>query len=205
MAVARRGRAALRTLAEADEHLRRAVSLHEEAGADSGCLLALTRLAETATARGQRWRAGRLLRGSLERARSSRLAPHLSVRIHGVLVESAVDDARALAAVRRADRSLAGADVCPPCSMAFRVAATKALARAGDSAAAATRLGEAERVAGMWQGGPWLAAVWEARGVLRRAEGNDTRAAALLTEAAEGFARAGRPLDEQRCRSAARA
>ena len=26
------------------------------------------------------------------------------------------------------------------------------------------QLEEAERIAGMWQGGPWLAAVWEARG-----------------------------------------
>jgi hypothetical protein len=37
----------------------------------------------------------------------------------------------------------------------------------------------------MWQDGLWLAAIWEARGVLRRSEGDHPQAAALFKEAAE--------------------
>jgi hypothetical protein len=54
----------------------------------------------------------------------------------------------------RADAALAGRDLCPPCSMGFRVAATIALARAGDLQQTRARLEAAERIAGMWQGGP---------------------------------------------------
>jgi hypothetical protein len=57
----------------------------------------------------------------------------------------------------------------------------------------------------MWQGGPWLAAVWEARGVLRQAEGDRVQAAALFKEAAERFAQARWPVDEARCRAEAAA
>jgi hypothetical protein len=55
----------------------------------------------------------------------------------------------------------------------------------------------------MWQGGPWQAAVWEARGALRIAEGDHNQGAALLNEAADLFADSGRPLDAARCRAAA--
>jgi ATP/maltotriose-dependent transcriptional regulator MalT len=72
-------------------------------------------------------------------------------------------------------------------------AATIALARAGDLQQARARLKAAERIAGMWQGGPWLAAIWEARGVLRRSEGDHAQAAALSKEAAEHFARRDAP------------
>jgi hypothetical protein len=87
--------------------------------------------------------------------------------------------------------------------MGFMVAATVALARAGDLQQARARLEGAERIAGMWQGGPWLAAVWEARGVLRRAEGDHAQATALFKEAADQFAQARWPVDEARCRAAA--
>jgi hypothetical protein len=53
--------------------------------------------------------------------------------------------------------------------------------------------------------GPWPAAVWEARGVLRGAEGNHDQAVALFREAADLFAEPGRPRDEVRCRAAANA
>jgi hypothetical protein len=45
----------------------------------------------------------------------------------------------------------------------------------------------------MWPGGAWHAALWEARGVLRQAEGDTRRAAALYNEAADQFAELGRP------------
>jgi DNA-binding SARP family transcriptional activator len=188
----------------ASDHLSAAVQLHADAHAPSGQAIALQRLAETATARGQRWRAGRLLQRGLRLAEASPLAPHLVVRMHGALVESAADVTTAVTRVERAGRFLPSDSMCPPCSMGFRLAASMALARAGRVELAQSRLEEAERLAGMWPGGPWHAAVWEARGVLRQAEGSHDQAAALFTEAAGRFAEFARPRDAARCREAAR-
>jgi hypothetical protein len=52
---------------------------------------------------------------------------------------------------------------------------------------------------GMWNGGPWVAALWEARGVQRRAQGNEERATAAFGEAAARYGELGRPLDKERC------
>ena len=89
-------------------------------------------------------------------------------------------------------------------SAVVTLASTLAAARASRLAQARRRLDGAERLAGMWPGGAWHAAVWEARGALRQAEGDTTRAAALYNEAADQFAELGRPLDRDRCRAAAR-
>ena len=83
--------------------------------------------------------------------------------------------------------------------MAFRVASSIALADAGELVQAGRRLDEAERLAGMWNGGPWVAAVWEGRAVHRRAQGNAEQASALFREAAKRYAVLNRPRDEQRC------
>lgn len=187
----------------AEEHLTAALALHEQASAPSGQLLALQRLAELFLARGQRWQARRLVRRGLRLAAGQALEPHFLVRLNGTLIEAAPDAATAAAWVIRADADLAGRSVCLPCSMGFRVAAPMALARAGLVGEARRRLDETERIAGMWPGGPWHAALWEARGVLRQAEGDRRQAAALFKEAAERFARAGRPRDEARCRAEA--
>jgi hypothetical protein len=55
----------------------------------------------------------------------------------------------------------------------------------------------------MWQGGPWIAAVWEARGVLRHAQGHPDQAAALLREASVRYGQLGRPADQARCHARA--
>ena len=103
------------------------------------------------------------------------------------------------------DAEDAGRDtvMCETCSMGFRIAAATWLARVGETARARGYLDAAERVAAMWQGGPWLAAVWEGRGELRKAEGDQARASAFFTEAADLFSETHRPLDEARCRAAA--
>lgn len=190
-------------LDRAEQHLVAAEELHEHAGASSGQALVIQRQAESATIRGQRWRAGRLLQRGLRLAETGTLAPHLVVRMHGGLVAAAATDHDAIEAVERGDVALSGSEICPICSMGFRVAASMALARSGRLTEANVRLDQAERLAGMWQGGPWQAAVWEARGVLRRAQGDDEQAAALFREAAVRFAGVARPLDEARCLAAA--
>ena len=83
--------------------------------------------------------------------------------------------------------------------MGFRTASAIALAEAGEVAATGQRLDEAERLTGMWNGGPWVAAVWEARGVHRRAQGHEEQAAALFREAAARYAAVGRQRDSERC------
>ena len=55
----------------------------------------------------------------------------------------------------------------------------------------------------MWQGGLWTGAVWEARGILRFAEGDSEQARAMFREAAQAFTRAGNQADAARCLDAA--
>jgi hypothetical protein len=57
----------------------------------------------------------------------------------------------------------------------------------------------------MWNGGPWVASLWEARGVERRAQGNAERALAAFSEAAARFGELGRPDDRARCEARMRA
>jgi hypothetical protein len=132
------------------------------------------------------------------------LAPHALVRVHGALVSVAVNPHAATRRVENADRALERRNVCPPCSMGFRVAAAIAYARAGRIDQSRRRLQAAERIVGMWPSGAWHAAIWEARGVLRQADGDAGRAAVLYSEAADQFAELARPLDRDRCRAAAR-
>jgi DNA-binding SARP family transcriptional activator len=188
-------------LGSAEELLTVAEQLHAEAGSRCGQALAVQRLAETSLAGGRGWQAGRLLRRGLPLAEDNWLASHLLIRYHGAMVQAAPDSSRALRAIRRGDVALAGIGACAPCSMGFRIASTIALARAGYLDQAQKRLEAAEGLAGMWQGGPWEAAIWEARGELRRARGEDEQALALFKEAAERYASLGRVGDAERCRT----
>jgi len=191
-------------LGAADQLLTSAVALYQRAGAASGQALAMHRLAEVAIASDQRNKASWLLARGLHIAERCWLEPHAVVRIHGALVAAATNPHAATRTVEEADRRLGRRDVCSPCSMGFRVAAAIGYARAGHLGQARRRLQAAEPIAGLWPGGAWHAAIWEARGVLRQAEGDTTRAAALYNEAADQFAELGRPFDRDRCRAAAR-
>jgi tetratricopeptide (TPR) repeat protein len=187
----------------AHQFLTCAVTLYERAGATSGQALAMHRLADTAVAAGRRSHAIELLQHSLRVAERCWLEPHAVVRIHGTLVTATTNPHAATRRVEDADRRLERRSVCAPCSMGFRVAAAIAYARAGRLDQARRRIQAAEPIAGMWPAGAWHAALWEARGVLRQAEGDTRRAAALYNEAADQFAELGRPLDRDRCRAAA--
>jgi hypothetical protein len=84
------------------------------------------------------------------------------------------------------------------CGLAFRIAAAIASARAGEQEAAAVFLSEAEGTVKLWRGGPWPAALDEARAELALASGENERASALLHSAREAFTSEGRRLDAQR-------
>ena len=156
-------------LEEASALLDSARARHKSTGAVAGQVLSLQRLAELALIRGDSQRATRLARTALPLARDAWLEPHLVVRLHAVLLAGSSTPRIAMARLEEAERELAGSNVCPPCSVAFRVCEVKVLARAGMVEPARRRLDDVERLAGMWPGGEWQAAVWEARGVVRRA------------------------------------
>ncbi|MGZ6637856.1 MAG: AfsR/SARP family transcriptional regulator, partial [Solirubrobacteraceae bacterium] len=80
------------------------------------------------------------------------------------------------------------------------VAAATVCARAGELERAREFLERAERGAEAWLGGPWPAAVAEARAELLLAEGDRRAAADALRRAAEGYAAAGQLLNERRAR-----
>ena len=109
-----------------------------------------------------------------------------------------------MAVLREAERTLSQMRSCEPCSMGYLTTAATTCACNGDLQRARVFLAEAERISGMWHAGPWLGAVWEARGVLRAAEGDEVQARAMFREAAEAFERAGNPADAERCLAASR-
>jgi ATP/maltotriose-dependent transcriptional regulator MalT len=108
-----------------------------------------------------------------------------------------------MAVLREAERTLSQMRSCEPCSMGYLTTAASTSARNGDLQRAREFIAEAERISGMWQAGPWIGAVWEARGVLRQVEGDEARARAMFREAAEAFERAGNRADADRCLAAA--
>jgi DNA-binding SARP family transcriptional activator len=190
-------------VAEAEEHLKGAAEANDRAGCISGSALARQRLAEAAVSRGRRYEANRLLDRARALALRSDLVTHLSVRVFGTMIQAAPDPKKAMTVLREAERELSQMHSCEPCSMGYLTTAAAASARAGELDRARSFLAEAERIAGMWQGGLWTGAVWEARGILRQAEGDGEQARAMFREAAQAFDRAGNKSDAARCLEAA--
>ena len=186
-------------LTEAEGHLKEAAEANDKEGCISGSALARQRLAEAAVSRGRKYDANRLLGRARALARRSDIVAHLLVRVFGTMIQAAADPKKAIAALRVAEQELSQMRACEPCSMGYLTSAATATARAGELDRARSFLGEAERIAGMWQGGLWTGAVWEARGILREAEGEDEQARAMFREAAQAFARAGNQSDSARC------
>ena len=186
----------------AEKLLSQAERLLDQGDAHSGRALAVERLAEIAIGRGRNWEARRLIARAESIASESWLSPHLLIRLKGLSVRAAGSQEDAREIIAEGDRLVSlHAYGCQPCSMGFRVASAKMLADMGELDQVGRRLDEAERIAGMWHGGPWAAAVWEARGAQRRAENNEIRAVSALEEAASRYAALGRPSDEARCRA----
>lgn len=185
-------------LAEAEQRLEKAISLHAEAGASGGQVIAMQRLAECALARGDLESALGLSNEGLLMARRSRLAPHLVSRMHEGVVRAS-RGAAAVSAVHAGEVELAQEMICPPCSAGFRIASTVALAANGDIAGANERLGLADDIATNWPDGYWHAALLEARGAVQRASGAELEAVDSYRAAAEGYGALGRPVEAARC------
>ncbi|MET9627184.1 BTAD domain-containing putative transcriptional regulator [Lentzea sp. NPDC006480] len=191
-------------LDEATTHLQQSLADAERAGCLSAQSISLERAAEAHVRRGDRTLAGALLDRAMPLARAAGIRSHLVIRLHGLRVLAADGPVETLAAVRDGERLIAeAAHVCDPCSMAFRIEAARACARVNDLSRARWHLAEAERISGLWQGGPWSAALWEVRAELRKAAGQAALAAALFLEAAELYRTLHRPIEENRCRAAA--
>jgi DNA-binding SARP family transcriptional activator len=190
-------------LLEAEEHLKQAAEANDRQGCVSGAALSRQRLAEAAVSRGRKYEANRLLGRARTLALRSDLVTHLLVRVFGTMVQAADDPKKAMSVLRVAEQEVSQLHPCEPCSMGYLTSAATASARGGELDRARSFLSEAERIAGMWQGGLWTGAVWEARGNLRQAEGEVEQARAMLREAAEAFARAGNRADAARCLAAA--
>jgi ATP/maltotriose-dependent transcriptional regulator MalT len=186
-------------LDEADGRLREAVRLSREIGAVTAEALASLRLGEAARARGEVSEGDTLLADALVISRWSPLSGHLLPLGYAALLRGSDDPELGRRRLEDAGAYLRSEElVCAYCGMAFRVAAAIASARAGQPEQAAAFLSEAEATARMWRGGPWPAALDEARGELAWAAGNHTEARALLQAARDAFARDGRRLDSSR-------
>jgi DNA-binding SARP family transcriptional activator/tetratricopeptide (TPR) repeat protein len=189
-------------LEAARAHLIDAARLSREVGAVGAESLARTRLGETLLHLGDRAGARAQLDQGLELAHISPIPQHVLYHVYAVLVQVPDDDAEALAMIERAETLFEPRWVCQFCPTGFHVAAATVCARAGELARAREFLERAEEGASHWLGGPWPAAVAEARAGLLLAEGDPRAAGQALRRAAEGYAAAGQLLNERRAREA---
>jgi DNA-binding SARP family transcriptional activator len=186
----------------AEAELRRAVELAERCGWIGCQSLALQRTSQAALTLGRRAEAAAMAEQAALLASKSGLVNHLLVRALDAQVSAAEDQVEALAAAEVVRR---GTPTCEPCAIGYLMTAVDVCAASGHTDRAGRFLDEAERISGLWRGGPWQAAVWEARGKIRRAEGDLATAAVFFGEAAQRFGKAHRSVAEARCRTLAAA
>lgn len=184
---------------EADTWLREAVRLSREIGAVTAEALASLRLGEAARARGEVSEGDTLLADALVISRWSPMSGHLLPLGYAALLKGSDDPELGGQRLEDAGAYLRSEElICTYCGMAFRVAAAIAAARVEQLEQAAVFLSEAVATAALWRGGPWPAALDEARGELAWASGDEAEARTRLRAAGEAFAREGRRLDASR-------
>jgi tetratricopeptide (TPR) repeat protein len=183
-------------------HLLEAARLSRELGAISGESLARLRLGETLLYLGDRAGARAQLEEALELAHISPTAPHLVFLVCAVLLRVPEDSDEAIALIERVETLFDPRWVCPFCPTGYHLAAAEVCAAAGELERGREFLERAEFGAARWPGGPWPAAVAEARAALLVAEGDPRNAAEALRRAAEGYAANRQPLAERRAREA---
>lgn len=189
------------SLEEADDDLREAARLSRAVGGATGEALALQRRAEVAMHHGRAAQAHELLDEALAVARESDVGFHLLDRIYGARIAAAGEPAAALVMLDEAELGIRGPlETCPGCRITLAVPAAIAAARAGDLDRAHRYSEATETLATVVMRLPaWDAALEEVRGHLARARGDDAEAGLRFRAAAEGFRRAGQPLDQARC------
>lgn len=189
---------------DAREDLEAALDLHGDLGARTGHTVATERLAQLAALDGNPTVAGRGHTEALASAQRSAVPQHLVPWILGGMVEYAPDPDRAMAVLDEAETRCASLQVCGPCAMGLRVAGARVSADQGELDRAAALIALAGPVGQMWAGGPWQAALLEARAhVLAGSGGAPDDVAAQLAAAAEQFEAAQRPREAARCRTGA--
>ncbi|WP_026819446.1 AfsR/SARP family transcriptional regulator [Arthrobacter castelli] len=203
-----RGEAALLAGKDVD-HVRQdllvAARLHEAGASVTGWALAVERLAQLDAVEQRRRDADHGHREALRIAERTSVPEHLLPCIYGGMISNEDDDV-ALQIIAEAEAATEHLTVCDPCSMGFRVSASMVCSRTGETDRARGYLAEASRVAEMWNGGPWHAAVDEASAALEQAHGAPaTVVSERLQQAGAGFLAANRPRDAARCRAAAAA
>ena len=186
---------------EADECLREAVRVSREISAGSAEAVASMRLGESARARGEQAEADALLADALVISGWAPLSDHLQPLAYAAALRATDDRDLARERLEEAEARMREDILCAYCGMAFRVAAAVTAARDEQPDRAARYLAAAEATAALWRGGPWPAALEEARGELAHARGDASDGVARLRAASDGFAERGRPLDAERVRA----
>lgn len=182
-----------------------AARLHETASSVTGWALAVERLAQLDAIERDHHAAHHRHRAALQIAERTSVPEHLLPCIYGGMLGNE-EDAPAVMIIAEAERAMNGLKVCDPCSMAFRVNASIVLSRIGETERAGEYLAEASRIAKMWTGGSWHAAIEEAAATLQQAQGTPVSVvSARLRRAGDRFLAAERNRDAARCRETAAA
>jgi hypothetical protein len=169
-----------------------------EISAVSAEALASVRLGEAVRARGEPAEGDAMLADALVLSRWSPLSGHLQPLGYAALLRATDDPELCGERLDDAEAHLRGDLVCAYCGHAFRVAAAIAAARSGQPDRAAAALSAAETTAALWQGGPWPAALEQARGELANARGSRRQALERLRLARDRFADLGWRLEAER-------
>ena len=179
-----------------------ATRLLEGGGQATATAVALERLAQVDDAEGEHEAAAKLHRRALEVGAATAMAGHLIPFVYAGLVAGA-EPSRVPGILSDAGEAMRALDVCEPCSMGLHLRSAGPLAALGDVRGASHHLEEAERIAGRWSGGPWHAAVAEARALVLRAQGSGTAEVdALFAQAQAGYRASGWASDAARCADA---
>ena len=191
-------------LDEAHRGFEHGLGLHRDTGGTTGEAHALQRLADLLHAAGRHADAHAIIDEALDLARISDIGFHLLDRIYGSRISVATDPDDALSAVEEAEAAVQGPlETCPGCRIHLAVPAAIATARARDLERADAYARSVDYLAERVMRLPaWYAAQDEVHAELALAHGDRDAANRFFDAAAQKYAAAGHPLDEQRCRAA---
>ncbi|NEN07721.1 transcriptional activator domain-containing protein [Diaminobutyricibacter tongyongensis] len=188
---------------EVREDLTHAVRLHRESSSTTGWALAAERGAQLESRGGNRARAREAHRQALHIAEQTAVREHLMPLIYGGMLQGETAGT-SRDVIDEAEDAFSRHQACDTCAMSFRVNASMVSARSGDLGRSEHYLDEARRVAPMWSGGPWHAAVDEADATLLLALGGaPADVVALFERAGARFRSANHQRDADRCEQSA--